>query len=387
MIHAATVSIVHDDSFLAGRDAVDELVEELGDQPHLVIMFASAHYEQEKLLAGVWSRLDASVKLAGCSSYAEINSREALNKSVTMMGMRLTGLDVQTYGRVFHGESRDFGRSLASEAKEFGATLLMVFPDGMRVNGTQFLLGLQDVLGAQFPIIGGVAADTGDFTKTWEYHGRDVLVGGASVVAFKGPIKLVTAARSGWMAVGATRKATKVEGGNVLLEIDSRPALDLYKEYLGNRVGEMPTVSIDFPVGVVDGLPGKERAPGDEILLLRALKGVDEKRRAIIFGGDIPQDAFIRMTRATKEDVIDGANNAGNEVHQAMTDPSIALVFNCMARKVVLGPRYKQELEATFAKLGSKIPKIGFYTLGELSPVQGTTMHHDETFTIALLKA
>ncbi len=387
MIHAATVSIVHEDSFLAGRDAADELVDELGEQPHIVIMFASAHYDHEKLLAGVWSRLDASAKLVGCSSYAEINSREALSKSVTMMGMCLKGLEVQTYGQLINGDSRDFGRGLAREAKEFGASLLMVFPDGMRVNGTQFLLGLQDVLGTQFPIVGGIAADAGDFAKTWEYHGRDVLTGGAAVLAFKGPIELVTAARSGWMAVGATRKATKVEAGNVLLEIDSRPALDLYKEYLGNRVGEMPGVSVDFPVGVVDGLPGTLRAPGDDILVLRALKGVDEERRAIIFGGDLPQDAFIRMTRATKEDVIDGANRAGDQVLQAMPNPAIALVFNCMARKVVLGPRYKQELESTFAKLGSKLPKIGFYTFGELSPVQGTTMHHDETFTIALLRA
>ena len=83
----------------------------------------------------------------------------------------------------------------------------------------------------------------------------------------------------------------------------------------------------------------------------------------------------------------EGADEAGAKVCAALPRPTIAFFFDCMARKIVLGPRYKDELRATFARLGPDVPKVGFYTFGELSPVEGTTMHHEETFTIALLQA
>ncbi|HMY19815.1 MAG TPA: FIST C-terminal domain-containing protein, partial [Polyangium sp.] len=109
-------------------------------------------------------------------------------------------------------------------------------------------------------------------------------------------------------------------------------------------------------------------------------------RRAIVFGGDLPEGAEIRMTTATKTDVISGADDASARALTNLPRASIALVFDCMARKVLLGPRYREELNRTFEQLGD-IPRIGFYTYGELSPVQGVTMHHDETFTIALIGA
>ena len=83
--------------------------------------------------------------------------------------------------------------------------------------------------------------------------------------------------------------------------------------------------------------------------------------------------------------MIAGADQAGVEALARMPEPALALVFDCMARKIALGARYKEEVRATFDRLGPDIPKIGFHTFGELSPVDGVTMHHDETFTLALL--
>lgn len=384
-MRAATVSFFGDDSQQVGRDVAADLLDRLGGAPDLVIMFSSARYDHARVLAGVYEQLPA-VRVVGCSSYGEINSEEGLSGSVTAMGIVTEGREFATFTLPdIAGDSRAGGRALAEQVRQFAPDLLIVFPDGMRVNSTQFLLGLQDVLGDRFPIVGGVAADAGDFSRTYELFDRDVLCGGAVALAFKG-VRVVTAARSGWQPIGGTRTCTRIEDGNVLLELDGQPALDLYRSYLGYRAAEMPYVSVEYPIGMVGGVPSTQRLPDGEILLLRAIKGVDERRRAIIFGGDLPERAEVRMTRATTEDVIAGADAAGAQVLAALPRPTLALVFDCMARKVVLGPRYKSELRATFARLGPNVPKIGFYTFGELSPVQGTTMHHDETFTIALLE-
>lgn len=387
MMKAHTSSVVHENAQRAGSDLAHELNEEFDGAPDLVLMFVSAKYDVSAVMAGFYGVFKENVRVAGCTSYAEIDQRGGKTESVTAMGLKFGGGVAATTisGTMRNGDSRELGRRLGGEAKGLGATMLIVFPDGLAVNGTQFLLGLQDVLGTSFPIIGGVAADLGHFTQTYEIHDRQVISGGAVVAVLTGPLKVTTAAKSGWIPVGATRRANKVENGNVCLEIDGRPALDLYEEYLGPRAKEMPEVSIEFPIGMIGGVPSTQRLADDSILLLRAIKGVDRKRRAIVFGGDLPEGAEIRMTTATKTDVIEGADEAGARAIAEMPKAAVALIFDCMARKVVLGPRYRDELKHTFAKLGD-IPRIGFYTYGELSPVQGVTMHHDETFTIALIE-
>ena len=386
-MRAATVSFVDDDPTQIGRDIAAELCELLGRAPELVLMFSAARYDHARVLAGLYERLP-TVRVVGCSSFGEINSEEALSGSVTAMGIAAEGTPFATFvAPDISGDTRGAGRAFAAEVQAFAPDLLIVFPDGLKVNSTQFLLGLQDVLGDRFPIIGGVAADEGAFERTCELFDREVHSGGAVGVAFKGVVQLVTAARSGWMPIGSLRTCTRVEGGNVLLEIDGQPALELYRTYLGPRAGEMPAVSAEFPIGVVGGVAGSQRLADDEILLLRGIRRMDEPRRALVFGGDLPEGAQVRMTRATKADVIQGADEAGAKVCAALPRPTIAFFFDCMARKIVLGPRYKDELRATFARLGPDVPKVGFYTFGELSPVEGTTMHHEETFTIALLQA
>lgn len=388
MLRAATVSTVHEDAFTAGRDAAADLLAELGRAPDLVLLFSSAKHDAARVLAGVHSRLSAAVPLVGCTAYAEIDAEEALTASVVAMGLVLEGIEVRT----FHVEGRGVdsfaaGREAGLALRGFAPNLIITFPDVLEMNATRYLLGLQDALGKDLPIVGGASADDGAFKTTYQIHGRDVMSGGAVGVALKGPLSIVTAAKSGYTPVGATHTLTRVEGGKVVLEIDGRPALDIYRDYLGERAAQMPAVSIEFPLGVVGGIEGTRRRTDDALLLVRAIFQVDEARGALVLGGDVPEGAAVRVTRATKDDVVRGADEATAAALEGMPAPEIALVFSCMSRKSVLGPRFKDECRASFARLPPGLPRIGFYTFGELSPVQGTTMHHESTYTIVLLKA
>jgi hypothetical protein len=388
MIRAVTVSASHDDPFTAGRDAAAELLADLGGTPDLVLLFSSAKYDAARVLEGVHSRLPAGVPLVGCSSYAEVDTDQARTSSVTAMGLLLDGIAVQT----FHVEGRGVdsfaaGREAGAGLQAFSPSLVIVFPDVLDMNATQFLLGLEASLPAKTPIVGGASADDGAFKATYQFHGPRVTSGGAVGVALKGRLAVATAARSGYTPIGANHIATRVENGNVVVEIDGRAALDLYRDYLGERVAQMPAVSIEFPIGVVGGIAGTQRQDDDSLLLVRAIFKVDEPRGALILGGDIPQGAILRVTRATKQDVIRGAEEATVLALDSMPDPEVALVFSCMSRKNVLGPRFPEECRASFARLPAGLPKCGFYTFGELSPVQGVTMHHESTYTIVLLKA
>lgn len=380
MIRAATASILHEDSLSAGREAVAELLDRLGQQPDLVLAFASAAYDPEAVLSGLYSRLDARVPLVGCSSYAEINSDEALSKSVTVMGLVLEGVEIRTYrAAVEDGDSRALGRRLGAEIAAFGPDLVITFPDGVRVNSTPYLLGLQEHLGDRFPIVGGVAADMATFTKTWELHHRDALTGHAVAVALKGKFEIAAIAKSGFHPIGVARRATRVEGAKAVIELDGQPALGLYKDYLGLAGADLQTAGLEFPLGIAGSSDTADP-------IVRAVQGVDEARSALLCSGDVPEGAYVCMMRGTRDDLIQGATAAVDAALKQVPAPSVALFFDCMGRKLVLGARYKEELGPVMAKLGPDVPKIGFYTYGELALAEGVSRHHDETFTMVLLK-
>jgi hypothetical protein len=383
----AIASVVHEDPRAAADEVAAELLELLGAAPDLVIVFFSAELAADRVALGLHGRLPETTRVVGCSSCAEINREEALTRSVTALGLRHGGIACQPFAIAPAGlSSFEAGRRVGEELRPLAPDLVIALPDVLELNATQFLLGLQDVIGKRTPIIGGAPADRGEFKRTYQLCGHEVLSGGAVGVALKGPLRLVTAARSGYSPIGLRHTCTRVDGGNVIREIDGRPALRLYKDLLGPHAAEMPAISIEFPIGVVGGVLGTQRQPDDGPLLVRAIFRVDEEREALVLGGDIPEGAEIHVTRATRADVIRGAEEATAQALAAMPDPDLALLFNCMSRKAVLGPRYKEECAAAFARLGPDLPKIGFYTFGELSPVQGVTMHHESTYTLALLK-
>lgn len=386
MLTATTASITHDDPFQAGRDLAAELLEGLGGQPDVVLLFFSADYDPRRLLDGLHGRIDRGAQLIGCSTYGEIAGEEALAGSATAMAIRTDGLGARAL-KATHDrkDSYEVGRALAEQAREFGAALLILLVDGVQLASTPVLAGAKSVLGRDFPIVGGVAADDAKFARTFELCNDEVLEGGAVALALRGPLKVATVAQGGWQPIGATRRCTRVENAKLVLELDGQPALNLYRDYLGGLGRDLSTSGLEFPIGVV-GLPDGPRGDGEEVLVVRAVQGVDEARGGLRCSGDVPEGAEVRMLRASKDDLIAGAGEATADLHGRLPGARLALLFDCAGRKMVLGARYKEEIAAAFARLPADLPRIGFYTYGELSPVGGETLHHDETFTAVLIE-
>ncbi len=385
-MRAATVSVVHSDPVRAGRDAAAEMLSELGSVPEQVLLFVSSRLDPTEVLAGFTSRLPANVQIAGCSSFAEINSEEGLDQSVTAMG--ITGLSCTTLKvDSMMPDSRQAGRSIGAQAKELEASLLITFPDGMQGNTAEYIRGIQDILGAEFPIVGGVAAEHLAFQRTNEFYNREVLTGGAVAVAIRGAVTLGTSARSGFQPVGGLRTITKVEGQHLILELDGQPALRIYKDFLGDTPANPQMVGIQFPLLLVFDVAGSHMTSDDRVHVVRVVRSLDEEKGGLLLGGEVAVGMQVHLTRTVKDDLLRGAVEAVEEACKKVPRPDVAFIFGCAGRKLLLGPHYQQEMAGAFARLGREVPKVGFYTYGELSPVHNVTIYHDETFTIALVKA
>ena len=65
--------------------------------------------------------------------------------------------------------------------------------------------------------------------------------------------------------------------GNVLFEIDGKPALDLYKTYLGDKAKDLPGAALLYPLSV--------QQTEDSEPLVRTILNIDERTNSMILAG------------------------------------------------------------------------------------------------------
>jgi hypothetical protein len=168
-----------------------------------------------------------------------------------------------------------------------------------------------------------------------------------------------------------------------LVELDGRPALELYKEYLGELASGLPATGLLFPLAL--------RAHAtDEKSLVRTILAVDEEHQSMTFAGDMPEGSLARLMRANFDRLIDGASEAASlagRMHDSATDPTLAIAISCVGRRLVLGERAEEEIEATLDILPGGTRQIGFYSYGEISPyTQGACDLHNQTMTLTTIR-
>src|SRR5262249_24800754 len=110
---------------------------------------------------------------------------------------------------------------------------LLVFADGLSFNFDRFTAGLASevALDGKLPMVGGTAADHFEQERTYQYCDDEVISDGVSWALLSGPVPVAPAVRHGCVPIGVERTVTRAEG-NVIHEIDGKPALDVLKEYL-----------------------------------------------------------------------------------------------------------------------------------------------------------
>jgi hypothetical protein len=181
--------------------------------------------------------------------------------------------------------------------------------------------------------------------------------------------------RGGWDIFGPERRITR-SVGNVLFELDGQPALALYKRYLGDRVAGLPATALLFPLAV--------RVPGaDDRQLVRTILGLDEQTQSMTFAGDVPEGSLAQLMRANLDRLVDGAHAAALDTATDQGSGALAVAVSCVGRRMILGSRSEDELEAVLQGLPPGTGLIGFYSYGEIAPiVAGTCDLHNETMTL-----
>jgi len=107
--------------------------------------------------------------------------------------------------------------------------------------------------------------------------------------------------------------------------------------------------------------------------------------RSIEFVTEVPAHALGYIMETTKEEMIDAARKVAKEVKQRSEIPSLALIFDCVSRRILLGKEFQRELLALKEELGKGVGMIGILTFGEIGCLEGVPFLHNKTLTLATL--
>jgi hypothetical protein len=342
----------------------------------LVIVFGEANLDADPdALKAICAAYPTSIRI-GCSTSGHVLGTSLSDTGWAALAMRFerTTLRCATVSIGDAGCSAGAGRMLAAQLSEPDLVAVIVLSDGTLVNGGALVAGMTEGLPQGVGIAGGLAGDQAMFTRTWVLAGDTIGPGLITAVGLYGSaVRVAYGSQGGWEGFGPVRQITK-STDNVLHEIDGKPALDLYKDYLGTYGDELPGSALLFPLAI--------REPGSTRSLVRTVLAVDEARRCMTFAGHIPQGSTAQLMRASAEMLIDGAMEAAEKCG-VPTAGSVAIAVSCVGRRLLLGERTEEEFDVVSNVLGT--PLIGFYSNGELSADGGSNELHNQTMTLIVI--
>jgi hypothetical protein len=346
----------------------------------LVLAFgARALLENEKTFHEIRRRFPAAVILAA-STAGEIMNDEVWDNTLALTAISFSKTTIRHALVNIRdcGDSLQAGKMLAAAVPHQDLKYALVISDGQKVNGSDLVNGLASSFPEEVIVTGGLAGDGTSFSRTVVGLNSIPSEGNIAMIGLYGAIDVGFGSMGGWSAFGPERKVTRSEK-NILYELDGKPALDIYKHYLGEYAKDLPGSALFFPLSLRGDSPDKP--------VVRTILGIDEAEKSLRFAGNMPQGSFARLMKANMDSLIEGAARAGTESISEKKNPELALLISCVGRRLVLDQRIEEEIEVIRQLCGPKTVITGFYSYGEIAPGRNFVpcQLHNQTMTVTTL--
>ncbi len=351
--------------------------------PNFICIFFSSQKVNSPILKSICENFKG-ITVIGCSTAGEISDDKMADDSISLLAVNFEKTKIKAAGvkiasaDACYEQSRTLAQSLAGE----DLAGVFILAPGLNVNGSAITRGFSSVLGPKVSISGGLAGDKTSFLKTHTLLNGEISENSLVAVGFYGKhIKIGTGSKGGWAPFGPARRVTKSDG-NILYELDNKPALDLYKQYLGDKADQLPYSGLLYPFSILED-------DQSETGLIRTILDVNHEKKSLILAGDMPEGKLVRLMHADVDQLIVGAENAAEEAN--LGEPghvtSVALLVSCVGRKLVMADDVIEEVEAVQHVLGPCTRMAGFYSYGEIciSDVTKAAELHNQTMTITQL--
>ncbi|HXJ00366.1 MAG TPA: FIST N-terminal domain-containing protein [Micropepsaceae bacterium] len=353
----------------------------MGGPADLLLAFGGARTITDN---GLWQELSArhpGAIVLGCSTGGEIHGSDVLDESLSVTALSFARTALRAAEAMVDAAAASFeaGQQIGKNLSAPDLKMIFVLSDGTRVNGSELVRGIRACVGAKVVITGGLAGDGPRFGTTYVGLNGTPTPGRVAAIGFYGnAIAVGHGSAGGWDEFGPERRITRSKG-NVLYELDGKPALDLYKHYLGDDAQKLPGSALLFPLKVY---------PPDcaDEALTRTIVAVSEEDHTMTFAGDMPEGFSAQLMRGNFDRLVEGAADAAYQATLPRSGDHVAVLVSCIGRKLLLGQRICEEVEAVRDVFGEGTVLTGFYSYGEVSPHAATNCAelHNQTMTITV---
>jgi hypothetical protein len=386
----------HHNPNVAGREAAEQALENAGvSEPDFVFMFASIGYDQRSLLGAV-RETTGGVPLTGCSAEGTIDGDNADESGFSVIVTAISSDELQWTNGLATGlraDSRAVGERVAEDLLPHlsSDTIgLFVFPDGLTNNVEHFFAGLEGNLPSDrfLPLWGGGAGNTISVEEpTYQYCDDEVVSDGVSYALLSGRARASWAISHGLIPIGGERKVTRSEG-NVIYEIDGKPAVEVLKEYLPEQalVEDRDWMRYAISLALFVKAPSYMK---DEEYVVRGVPAVRMADGSITVQTEIQEGTSVWLSSRDKEKMTTGFDRMAAQIKDQLggVQPKLVFQFECLTRgKMMLREQEKLQLLKRFRQsVDQDVPWAGFYTIGEIGPVEEHNNHHLFTSVVLAL--
>ena len=386
----------HHNPDVAGREAAEQALQKADlDEPDFVFMFASIGYHQHSLLRAV-RETTGGAPLTGCSAEGTIDGDDADESNFSVVVTAISSDELEWTNGLAKGlsaDSRTVGQRVAEDlvphlsADTIG---LFVFPDGLNLTLYNFFAVLEENLPSErfLPMWGGGAGNNFSVeTPTYQYCDDEVISDGVSYALLSGKAQASWAISHALIPLGGARTVTRSQG-NVIHEIDGKPAVEVLKEYLPEHalVEDRDWMHYAVSLALCFKAPSYMK---DEEYVVRGVPGVRMANGSIIVQTEVPEGTSLWFTSRDKEKMTTGLDRMAAQIKEQLGDaqPNLVFQFECMTRgKTMLREQEKVQLLKHFRQsVSPEAPWAGFYTIGEIGPVEEHNNQHLFTSVVLAL--
>src|SRR5215211_6970784 len=343
---------------VAGREAAEQALEKAGiSKPDFVFMFGSIGYDQRSLVRAV-RETTRGAPLTGCSAEGTINGDDADESNFSVVVTAISSDELHWMNGLAAGlraDPRDAGKRVAQDllphlsAETIG---LFVFPDGVSLSLEHFFAGLEGTLSSErfLPMWGGGAGNNYIFGEpTYQYCDDEVVSDGVSYALLSGKAQASWALSHSLIPIGGERKVTRSQG-NVIYEIDGKPATEVLNEYLPEdaRADERDWMRYAISLALCFRAPSYIK---DEEYVVRGAPQPNLTDGSVTVQTEVTEGTSVWFSSRDKEKLATGLDRMARQIKEQLggEKPKLVFQFECATRgKMMLREQEKLQLLKQF---------------------------------------
>ncbi len=368
-----------DASWMAGLQAAKAAKTSAGTDLQLGVVFSTLQHDLAMVVKGVSYGLGGQVPLVGATTYGYVFD----NHQISDLGVAVLALGGD-HSRFSLGIGQGLGQDVWRAAEDALRPILqqweqekingythlsVVFFVDTFVNGEILLEALIRHLPEEVPVMGGVVDEEGGSEQTALIYGKEVVRDALICIGVFTRHPVGMGNRHGFFPL-VPRRVTRA-AGTIIYELDGKPAIEVWKEFLKRRNVPLPEDLRSFgealsryQFAVPDPMqPGHSK--------IRLPLGITPEG-GIKLAGEVPDRATIWILEAREERMLEALEKAFEAARQRLNpaEPLFGVVMQGFPRIIALGEEGALHEFEKIQELFGEVPYIGVNTYGEIIRVK-----------------